>query len=95
MKTSEKARFDTRLPKEHKDLFEHAAQLGGFRNLTDYVIHVLIEKSTMILEKHNAILVSQKDQEVFFDAITKDIEPNASLKLATEKYNTLIKTLNG
>ena len=70
MKTTDKARFDTRLPKEQKDLFEYAAQLGGFRNLTDYVINVLMEKSTMIIEKHNTILVSKRDQEVFFKYLT-------------------------
>ena len=95
MKTIDKARFDTRLPKEHKDLFEYAAQLGGFRNLTDYVIHVLMEKSTLIIEKHNTVLASKRDQEVFFDAITKEIEPNTSLQLAASKYSKLIKKLNG
>jgi uncharacterized protein (DUF1778 family) len=94
MKTTDKARFDTRLPKEHKELFEYAAQLGGFRNLTDYVIHVLMEKSTLIIEKHNSILASRKDQEIFFDAITKDIEPNKSLKSAASKYQKKIKKVN-
>jgi uncharacterized protein (DUF1778 family) len=95
MKTIDKARFDTRLPKEHKDLFEYAAQLGGFRNLTDYVINVLMEKSTMIIEKHNTILATKRDQEVFFDAITSEIEPNKSLQLAASKYSKLINKLNG
>jgi len=94
MKTIDKARFDTRLPKEHKDLFEYAAQLGGFRNLTDYIINVLMEKSTMIIEKHNTILATKRDQEVFFDAITSEIEPNKSLQLAASKYRKLIKKLN-
>ena len=95
MKTTDKARFDTRLLKEHKDLFEYAAQLGGFRNLTDYVINVLMEKSTMIIEKHNTILATKRDQEVFFDAITSEIEPNKSLQLAASKYSKLINKLNG
>jgi uncharacterized protein (DUF1778 family) len=95
MKTTDKARFDTRLPKEHKELFEYAAQLGGYRNLTDYIIHVLMEKSNMIIEKHHAILASKRDQEVFFDAITKDVEPNKSLKSAASKYNKQIKKMNG
>jgi uncharacterized protein (DUF1778 family) len=95
MKSNEKSRFDTRLPKEQKEFFEYAAHLGGFRNLTDYMINVLMEKSTLIVEKHNAILVSKKDKEIFFDAITKEIEPNDSLKLAMEKYNTQVSKLNG
>ncbi len=38
MKTIEKARFDTRLPKEQKEYFEYAANLGGFRNLTEFIV---------------------------------------------------------
>lgn len=45
MKSSSKesARFDARLPKEQKLLFEKAAQLGGYRNLTDFIIHAVQE----------------------------------------------------
>jgi uncharacterized protein (DUF1778 family) len=95
MKSIDKARFDTRLPKEQKELFEYAAQLGGFRNLTEYIIHVVMEKSLIIIEKHNSILASKKDQEVFFDAITKDIEPNSTLKSAVAKHHALMKKING
>jgi uncharacterized protein (DUF1778 family) len=95
MRNSEQARFDTRLPKEHKELFEYAARLGGFRNLTDYVHHVLMEKSTMIIEKHNTILASQKDREIFFKAITGETEPNESLKAAVKTHSKILKKTNG
>lgn len=95
MRNSEQARFDTRLPKEHKELFEYAARLGGFRNLTDYVHHVLMEKSTMIIEKHNTILASQKDREIFFKAITGEKEPNNSLKAAVKTHSKILKKTNG
>ena len=35
------------------------------------------------------------NQEVFFDAITKEIEPNKSLQLAASNYSKLIEQLNG
>jgi len=95
MRNSEQARFDTRLPKEHKELFEYAARLGGFRNLTDYVHHVLMEKSTMIIEKHNTILASQKDRDIFFKAITGETEPNESLKAAVKTHSKILKKTNG
>jgi uncharacterized protein (DUF1778 family) len=50
-----------------------------------------MEKSTMIIEKHNTILASRKDQEVFFESIMRDIEPNDSLKSAVAKYNKVLK----
>ncbi|MFN8699770.1 MAG: DUF1778 domain-containing protein [Flavobacteriales bacterium] len=90
MKPAEQARFDTRLPREHKELFEYAAELGGYRNLTDYVIQVLMERSQAIIEKHNAIVASKKDQKIFFEAITADIEPNAALLKAAQKYKRAV-----
>jgi uncharacterized protein (DUF1778 family) len=41
----EKARFDTRLPKEQKTFFERAARLGGFRSLTDFIVLTVQKKS--------------------------------------------------
>ena len=50
MRTIEKARFDTRLPKEQKDFFEFAANLGGFRTLTEFVIVSVQEKAKEIVD---------------------------------------------
>ena len=78
------ARFDTRLPKDQKALFEKAAVLGGFRNLTDFVIMALQEKATEIISKKVAI--SEKDNEIFFDVIFNPQAPNDALTKATIKY---------
>lgn len=47
----DKARFDTRLPLEQKQLFEKAAILGGYRNLTDFIIATVQEKAIEIIEE--------------------------------------------
>jgi uncharacterized protein (DUF1778 family) len=86
----EKARFDTRISKEQKELFEYAAQLGGFRNLTDFVVQVLLEKSRLIIAEHQSILVSKRDQEVFFSTITSEISPNEALQSAAARYQKLL-----
>ena len=46
-----KARFDTRLPLEQKQLFERAAILGGYRNLTDFIIVTVQSKAKEIIEE--------------------------------------------
>jgi uncharacterized protein (DUF1778 family) len=90
MKTLEKARFDTRLPKEQKELFEYAASLGGYRTLTDFVVSALQEKSRMIIEEHDAILTSKGDQELFFKAIMNPAKPNQRLIDAALRFNNEI-----
>ena len=87
--SSDKARFDTRLSQDQKLLFEKAAQLGGYRNLTDFVLATVQEKAVSIIEEQEQIIASKKDSELFFDAITNPSKPNTQLKKAVKHYNDL------
>lgn len=91
MKTTASARFDTRLPKDQKDFFEYAATLGGYRNLTEFVIHSVEVIAKEIVEKHNSILASKQDQEIFFKALMNPPKPNAKLKKAAMRYKAATK----
>lgn len=85
----EKARFDTRLPKEQKAFFERAARLGGFRSLTDFVVLTVQEKAKEIILERERIIASQKDSEIFFDAIINPGKPNQKLTEAANEYKAL------
>ncbi len=91
MKALQNTRVDIRLAKEQKEFFEYAAQLGGFRTLTDFVVFSGQQQAAQILEKHNAILASKKDQEIFFNALLNPKAPNAKLKQAIKRYKTISK----
>lgn len=86
MKTAEKSRFDTRLTKEQKVLFEYAAHLGGFRTLTDFVLNSVQEKARKIVEDHEIILASKRDQQLFFRSVMNPQKPNEKLRKAALKY---------
>lgn len=83
----EKARFDTRLTNEQKVLFERAAKLGGYRSLSDFVIKTVQKRATEIIDKNERILASQRDAEVFFDAMENYGEPNENLIELSKLYN--------
>ena len=89
-KVKEKSRFDARLPKEQKQLFEKAAYLGGYRNLTDFVIHTVQEKAKEIIKEKELIIASERDSEIFFDAITNSQKPSKTLKNALKDYNAFV-----
>lgn len=80
------ARFDARLPKEQKEFFEYAASLSGFKTLTEFILYSVREKAKAIVEEHEKILASKKDQEIFFNAILNPSIPNENLKKAAAKY---------
>jgi uncharacterized protein (DUF1778 family) len=83
----EYARFDARLLKSQKLLFEKAAYLGGYRNLTDFVIHTAQEKAIKIIEENERIITSERDSQIFYDAITNPKEPSDALKKAYNDYS--------
>lgn len=92
MSTSVKqqARFDVRLLKEQKDFFEKAAYLGGFRNLTDFVISTIQEKAKEIIKEKDQVIASEKDAQVFFDALTSPKKPSNALKNALKEYDLFV-----
>lgn len=83
-----KARFDTRLSKEQKDFFERAARIGGYRSLTDFVILAVQEKAKEIISENNQIIASERDSEIFFDAITNSPKANKNLINAANEYKS-------
>ena len=86
----EQARFDARLPKEQKDFFEKAAQLGGFRSLTDFIILTVQEKAKEIVQAREQIIASKRDSQIFFDAITHAPKPSKTLKNALSDYQSFV-----
>ncbi len=89
MKTTELARFDIRLSKEQKQLFERAAILGGYRNLTDFVIATLQSKAKAIIEERERVIASQKDSMLFFEALENPPKLAGKLLAAINGYRQL------
>ena len=83
------ARFDARLSKEQKVFFERAAQLGGYNNLTDFVIIAVQEKAKAIISERERIITSQKDSEIFFNAVLNPKAPNKELSNAANEFKAL------
>ena len=86
-----KARFDAKIPKVQKELFEYAASLGGFRTLTDFIINTVQEKANEIIQEHNTIIASERDREIFFNAFMNPSGPNQKLRETAERYKEFIK----
>lgn len=86
-----KSRFDTKIPKQQKELFEQAAALGGFRTLTDFIISTVQEKAKAIIEEHNTIIASEKDREIFFNALTDPQGPNKKLQDTAKQYKLFMQ----
>ena len=84
---TQQARFDARLTKSQKEFFELAAKISGFKSLSEFVIHSTQQAASSIVEKHNAILATEKDKKIFFDALVSSPKPNKALKEAAKHYH--------
>lgn len=85
----EMTRFDTRLSKEQKLYLEKAAQLAGFKSLSAFILQTAQEKAKEIIRENEAILASERDRDIFFEALMNPAEPNDALKNAAAKYKRL------
>lgn len=88
--SKDKARFDARLSIHQKQLLEKAALLGGYRSLTDFVLLTAQEKANEIIKEKEKILTSERDSQIFFDAIFETIKPSSELKSALKDYETFV-----
>lgn len=79
-------RFDAKLPSQQKQLFQRAADIGGYRSLTDFIFSSAQEKAEHLIERERKFLASAHDREIFFQAILNPPEPNPKLQKAAENY---------
>ena len=86
----EKTRFDIRLSKEQKMLFEKAALLGDYRSLTEFVIRAVQEKAKKIISEKEKVIASQRDSEIFFNAVVNSSKANNNLVKAANEYKDLL-----
>jgi len=76
------ARLDMRLDHTIKAKAEQAMALLGHKNLTEYVVKLMDENASRVIEQHNKFVVSETAFDAFMAACDKANQPNAALKSA-------------
>jgi uncharacterized protein (DUF1778 family) len=70
-----------RVDAETKRMVERAAALER-RSLTEFCLTALAAATRETISRHETIVLSQRDRDVFFDALVAPPRPNARLKRA-------------
>jgi uncharacterized protein (DUF1778 family) len=86
MKTKAMTRFETRLSQEQKEYLEYASRLGGYKTLSEFILTSAKNQADQIVDRHEQILRSAKDREIFFGALLNPKKPNSRLKAAVSRY---------
>ena len=74
-------RLGFRLDEETKDLIERAAYLSR-RKVSDFCLTALTETARRTIAEHEALELSKRDREAFFDALINPPKPSERLARA-------------
>ncbi|HHB76992.1 MAG TPA: DUF1778 domain-containing protein [Desulfobulbus sp.] len=73
------ARLDMRLRPEIKAKAEKASALLGMRSLTEYIVKLIDENSTRIIQQYESMTIENDIFDNFIQACEKIEEPNLNL----------------
>jgi len=83
-------RITARVSEQIKETLIAAADLTG-ATLNQFLVQSALEKAESIIEKDKLIHLSNKDAQLFFDALENPPEPNAKLINAVKNYKANIQ----
>jgi len=87
-------RIDIRVSPEEKKIFRRAHKLSGDKTFSSFVTRIVRAESIQIIEENERILASERDKEIFFQAVFANREPNKALTAAANKYKSTIEKTN-
>jgi uncharacterized protein (DUF1778 family) len=79
-------RVELRLSASEKEIFQKAQELSGDTSFSSFVVRIVKKEAEEILSNYNRIIASERDKEIFFNAVFGDIQPNQNLLEAAKRY---------
>lgn len=79
-------RIELRLSEAEKEIFQKAQELSGDKSFSSFVVRIVKKEAEEIVAKHSKVLASERDRELFFNAVFGDLEPNQNLRDAAQRY---------
>ena len=87
-------RIDIRISKENKDLIKYAAEISGFKTVSEFIISMAKNEAKRIIEEEARHLKSMDDKVLFVETLLNPPAPNKTLKSALDNYNDLLNSSN-
>ena len=81
-------RIEIRVSPYDKRIFQKAQKLSGDKSFSSFIIRIVKEQAEEIVAKNDRIIASERDRELFFDAVFGNNKPNNNLIEAAQKYKS-------
>lgn len=88
MKTqmSKEERIELRVSSMDKEIFKRAQAISGDKTFSGFIIRIVRKHAEEIVAQNDRIISSERDREVFFNAVFGNGKPNEHLIEAAKKY---------
>ncbi|MEM6845748.1 MAG: DUF1778 domain-containing protein [Bacteroidota bacterium] len=81
-------RIELRVSSTDKKIFKRAQKLSGDKSFSSFIVRVVKKHAEEIVAKNERIIATEKDREVFFNAVFGERKPNQNLIEAAKRYKS-------
>lgn len=82
-------RLEARITQSQKALLKQAADLQG-RTLSDFIVQAASEAALRVVQEHQVITLTAREQAVFVEALLNPPEPGPRLRSAARRYRKIM-----
>lgn len=79
-------RIELRIASKDKKMLRRAQKLSGDKSFSSFIVRVVKKEADEIVAKNDRTIITEKDQQVFFDAVFADSIPNSTLVEAAKRF---------
>ena len=79
-------RLELRLTKLQKEVISKASRVRGFKNVSDYILHLAISDSKIVIREQQIFELSERDRISFLETLENPGRPGKNLKKAMKNY---------
>lgn len=83
---SKDERIELRVSSADKMIFQRAQKLSGDKSFSSFIVRIVRQQAQEIVAKNDRIIATERDREVFFDAVFGSNKPNQNLVEAAKRF---------
>ena len=81
-------RITARVDVDTQELLNKATAIAGMSSINSFVLSAAIEKAKQIIEREQALKLSQADAMLLMEALDRPATENSKLKAAAQRYDS-------
>lgn len=81
-------RIELRVSASDKMIFRRAQKLSGDKSFSGFIVRIVKQQAEEIVSNYDKVIATEKDRQLFFDAVFGNTEPNQNLVEAAKRYKS-------